>query len=596
MRDAETTLTIVKERGKKGLSLENVYRRLYNRDLYLAAYGRIYRNAGSMTRGATDETVDGMSLAKIDAIIESLRYERYRWTPVRRVLIPKSNGKTRPLGIPTWTDRLVQEVMRSILDAYYDPQFSTASHGFRHARGCHTALKHIFCAWNGTRWFIEGDIKGCFDNIDHTIMLSILREKIHDNRFLTLVENLLKAGFLEEWYYKPTLSGTPQGGIISPLLSNIYLDRLDQYVEKTLVPEYTKGKRRKANRDYGRITSKIMMLRKEGATTEELKPLLKEQHSLCCSDMFDPDYRRLRFIRYADDFLLGFIGPKNEAEEIKGKIGDFLRDSLKLEMSPEKTLITHAGTEKARFLGYDIGTRPSPQAKRANGSVRLRLPIQKLREKIARYRQDGTIMHRTELMHDSDFTIISRYGSEYAGIVQYYAYAENRYWLHRLEWVMETSMLKTLAAKHKSSVAKMAHKYQFVCYHDDQRYRCFMATVDRPGKDPLYAYFGGLSLSPDPRLDIEDSPINLDRYYSRSELLERLLADTCEECGSKDNVEVHHIRKLSDLNVPGRKAKPEWFRTMIARRRKTMVLCRVCHTNLHAGRPMRKRVETGTTN
>jgi len=199
MRDADTTLLIIEDRGKRNLPLENVYRRLFNPDLFLKAYGRRYRNEGAMTKGTTPETVDGMSLQKIEGIIELLRHERFKWSPVRRVLIPKGNGKTRPLGIPTWSDKLLQEVMRSILEAYYEPQFSPNSHGFRPRRGCHTALKDIFHAWTGTRWFIEGDIKGCFDNIDHTILLSILREKIHDNRFLNLVDNLLKAGYLEEW-------------------------------------------------------------------------------------------------------------------------------------------------------------------------------------------------------------------------------------------------------------------------------------------------------------------------------------------------------------------------------------------------------------
>src|SRR6516165_8634636 len=200
MRDAETTLLIIEDRGQKNLPLENVYRRLYNPDLYLRAYGRLYRNEGAMTRGATEETVDGMSQEKILDIIEKLQCERYRWTPVRRASIEKKGStKMRPLGIPTWTDKLLQEVMRSILEAYYEPQFSPHSHGFRPRRGCHTALKEIFHTWTGTRWFIEGDIKGCFDNIDHQVLLSILRDRIHDNRFLILVENLLKAGYLEEW-------------------------------------------------------------------------------------------------------------------------------------------------------------------------------------------------------------------------------------------------------------------------------------------------------------------------------------------------------------------------------------------------------------
>lgn len=232
MQNAETVLNVIRDRGKQGLPLERLYRQLFNPELYLLAYGRLYRNAGAMTRGTTDETVDAMSRAKIERIIADLREERYRWTPVRRVEMLKANGKSRPLGIPTWSDKLLQDVMRLLLEAYYEPQFSDQSHGFRPGRGCHTALLEVSRNGTGTKWFIEGDIKGCFDNIDHTLLLSILGERIHDNRFLRLVDNLLKAGYDQWWQHHPTYSGTPQGGVISPLLANIYLDRLDQFVEK----------------------------------------------------------------------------------------------------------------------------------------------------------------------------------------------------------------------------------------------------------------------------------------------------------------------------------------------------------------------------
>ena len=226
MRDAETILGIIQKRGKHGLPLERVYRQLYNPDLYLRAYGRIYRNDGAMTPGSTKETVDGMSVRKIDSIIDLLRHERYRWTPVRRTYIPKKSGKLRPLGLPTWSDKLLQEVLRSILDAYYEPLFDLHSHGFRPRLGCHTALGEISQRWRGVKSFIEGDIAQCFDRLDHSVMLSILSEKLHDNRLLRLIANLLKAGYLEDWKYHATLSGSPQGGVISPILSNIYLDKV----------------------------------------------------------------------------------------------------------------------------------------------------------------------------------------------------------------------------------------------------------------------------------------------------------------------------------------------------------------------------------
>jgi len=595
MRNADTTLAIVQERGSKGMRLEDVYRRLYNPDLYLRAYGRIYKNAGALTKGPDEETADGMSLEKIDGIIKLLRDERYRWKPVRRTLIPKKNGKLRPLGIPRWSDKLLQEVMRSILDAYYEPQFSSLSHGFRPRRSCHTALRDINIAWSGMKWFIEGDIKGCFDNIDHTILLSIIREKIHDNRFMTLVENLLKAGYLEEWNYRPTTSGTPQGGIISPILANIYLDRLDQFVEKTLIPEYTQGTRRKNLPAYDRIKSKIYQLKKRGATGEILNPLRKELRRMDASNPMDNGFRRLKYARYADDFLLGFIGPKEEAERIKERIGTFLREQLKLDLSPEKTLITHAATGKARFLGYDI-TVFKPQgygpAKYAAGNITLLIPPSALNEKIARYTQDGKPIHRKELTRDADFIIVNTYGLEYRGIVQYYALARNRCWLNRLHWYMRNSLLKTLANKHKSTVTKMADRYQAIVITNNGTTKCLQVVRERPGRPPMVATFGGISLTPEPYADYEDVPLDRDRLFiGRNELIQRMMAEECEVCGSKGPLQGHHIRKLADLNVPGRAEKPHWKQVMSARRRKVMFVCIECHSNIHAGRPTRMRIK-----
>lgn len=264
MRTAETILNIIQDRGTRGLPLDEVYRQLYNPTLYLRAYARIHGNARAMTQGTTEETVDGMTPEKINSIIEALRHERWRWTPVRRVEIPKKNGKTRPLGIPTWSDKLLQEVIRSMLEAYYDPQFAEQSHGFRPGKGCHTALKKVQRTWTGVKWFIEGDIKECFDNIDHTLLMNILREKIHDNRFLRLIEGLLKAGYCEAWKYHPSLSGTPQGGVISPLFANIYFDRLDQYMIGTLIPEFTRGQKRKWTLEYARLRQAGLRRRQEG--------------------------------------------------------------------------------------------------------------------------------------------------------------------------------------------------------------------------------------------------------------------------------------------------------------------------------------------
>jgi len=596
VRNAETILAATKDRGKNGKNLEGVYRQLFNPELYLRAYGKLYRNAGAMTQGATEETVDGMSMEKIQGIIELLRNERYEWTPVRRMLIPKGNNKMRPLGIPSWSDKLLQEVMRSLMDAYYDPQFSPNSHGFRPERGCHTALSDVYFGWQGTKWFIEGDIKGCFDNIDHTVLLSILREKIHDGRFIALVEGLLQAGYLEQWRYRPTLSGTPQGGIISPLLANIYMDRLDTFVEETLIPKYTckTVRRRKERKEYKSIKNKIFRLRQKDESHPDLPALrqrirkVKDKQS---TDQFDPDYRRLRYIRYADDFLLGFAGPKDEAEGIRDQLKTFLHDTLKLELSPEKTLITHALTEKARFLGYDISADGTQHHGKGHGRIKLHIPIKKLDEKVSRYTRYGKAIHRKELLNESDLAIIEKYGSEYRGIVQYYAYARNRFWLDRLHWYMRISLLKTLAAKHKSTVTKMAQRFAGKAISKNGVMECLSVTTERSGRRPLYAQFGGISLKTElfQNIVIEDAYLDLDRRIPRNELINRLQADECELCGSRDNVEVHHIRKLSDLKVKGQKEKPSWLKVMAAMKRKTLIVCRVCHVAIHAGKPTRTR-------
>jgi retron-type reverse transcriptase len=212
MQTANVYLELLHERGRKGLPVERVYRQLFNPDLYLAAYGKLYRNAGAMTSGATNETVDGMSQAKIHTIIDALRHERYAWTPVRRTYIPKKNGKLRPLGMPTWSDKLLQEVIRQILEAYFEPQFSDHAHGFRSGRGCHTALREIYYNWSGTTWFIEGDLAQCFDSLDHELLLSTLSETFHDGRFIHLIKELLKAGYLEAWKFHETFSGVPKVG------------------------------------------------------------------------------------------------------------------------------------------------------------------------------------------------------------------------------------------------------------------------------------------------------------------------------------------------------------------------------------------------
>jgi group II intron reverse transcriptase/maturase len=311
MQSAETVLGVLRERGRRGLPCDELYRQLFNPQLYLLAYGRIYSNKGAMTPGVTGETADGMSMGKIERIIDAMRHERYRFRPVKRIYIPKKNGRKRPLGLPTWSDKLVGEVVRLLLESYYEPQFSGRSHGFRPGKGCHTALTEMAETWTGTTWFIEADISDCFGSLDHNVMTGILAERIHDNRFLALVRNMLAAGYLEDWVYGATLSGAPQGGVASPILSNIYLHKLDQFVEQVLIPENTRGERRKHNPAYHKLSGKIAVARKHGDRAL-VRETVRARRQLPSKDPRDPDYRRLRYIRYADDHLLGFTGPKRK--------------------------------------------------------------------------------------------------------------------------------------------------------------------------------------------------------------------------------------------------------------------------------------------
>jgi group II intron reverse transcriptase/maturase len=588
MQNAETVLSVLRERGRRGLPCDELYRQLFNPQLYLMAYGRLYSNHGAMTPGADGETVDGMSMAKIGHIIDALRHERYRFRPVKRVYIPKKNGKMRPLGLPSWSDKLVGEVVRLLLEAYYEPTFSDRSHGFRPRRGCHTALTEVAVNWTGTTWFVEGDISDCFGSLDHDVMVNILAEKIHDNRFLRLIRNMLQAGYLEDWEWNATLSGAPQGGVVSPILSNIYLDRLDKFVETVLIPEYTRGKLRRHNRQYRKEQYQLSQARRRGdrAAARQLRRRLRE---LPVGDPHDPGYRRLRYIRYADDHLLGFVGPKVEAEQIKQRLAAFLREQLKLELSQDKTLIAHARTGAARFLGYEITVHHNQHKltagrRSANGGIGLRVPRPVIKAKCAPYLKHGKPWHRSFLTNLTDYQIVGTYGAEYRGIIQYYLLAGDVFRLGRLRWVMVTSMLKTLAGKHRTSAMKMARKHQTTILTPYGRRRCFEVRVERQGRKPLVARFDGIPLRQQKRAVIADRLPAPTGHWKGTELIRRLRAGRCEICEERTRVQVHQVRNLADLATPGQ-PQPAWAKLMAKRRRKTLVVCPPCHDSIHARQP-----------
>lgn len=600
MRSPERVLNSLNEHSKdSSYKFERLYRILFNEELFYVAYQKIASNGGSTTKGSDGRSIDEMSLARIETLIASLKDESYQPHPSRRVHIPKKNGKTRPLGIPAFEDKLVQEVVRMILEAIYEGHFETTSHDFRPKRSCHTALLHIQKTFSGAKWFIEGDIKGFFDNIDHDVLVGILRERISDDRFIRLIRKFLKAGYVEDWTFHNTYSGMPQGGIVSPILANIYLDKLDKYV-KEYIRHFDMGTKRRPGKESNDLANErkrtVRKLKKikdgteKAALVARLKAIEQERAAFPSGDEMDGSYRRLKYIRYADDFILGIIGSKEDALRIKEDIKSFLSESLALELSEEKTLITHTG-KSAKFLGYEITvTRNNHQRRDVQGRlrrtygkrVRLNVSMATLRDKLLEYgameiklRNGKEIWKpkcRSGLIFNDDLEILDRYNRETVGFCNYYLIANNCVVLHNFRYIMEYSMYKTFAGKYRSTVRKINKKYRlnklFTVKYEQKgviKSRTFYKTSF---KRRTTAFNGSCDIEPYSIADV-----------SRTNLTDRLKAEKCELCGATGKLIMHHVRNLKDL-----KGKESWKRLMSARKRKTIALCPSCHRLRHLGK------------
>lgn len=580
---------------------ERLYRILYNKDMYAVAYQRIAPKQGNMTAGTDGKTIDGMSIERIDRLIESLKDESYQPKPSRREYIPKKNGKMRPLGIPSIEDKLLQEVVRMILEAIYEGQFSDCSHGFRPQRSCHTAMEQISKSFCGAKWYIEGDIKGFFDNINHDVMIKILEKRIGDCRFIRLIRKFLNAGYIEDWQYFKSYDGTPQGGIISPILANIYLDQLDKYMEE-YTSKFDKGVRKEVSklyRHYQRKKGRAKVALKKAKTAEERNEalrLVKMYDSLMmvtpAKNEGDTNYKRLKYVRYADDFLCGVIGSREDAIKIKADIKEYLESKLRLELSEEKTLVTYSNNP-AKFLGFEIRNRKCAETRRdtlgrkkrsRNKTVEIRIPKDTVKKKLLDYDVVEIKKHngkeiwkpkaRPELNFNDDLEILQRYNSEIRGFYNYFGIGVNcAKQMNNFEYIMEYSMYKTFAAKYRSKVTKICRKYK----------KDGIFTVSYQGKkgNTIEAKFynGGFKrLKPSKDSRISTLP-NFIMHTSTTSLMDRLKAQKCELCGATDRLEMHHVRKLKGL-----KGKEPWERMMTARRRKTIALCSSCHKKVHNGK------------
>lgn len=605
MRNPTEVLKNLTEKSKdESYRFQRLYRNLYNRDFYWLAYKNIYANKGSMTAGTDGMTIDGMSNERIDGIIESLKDRSYRPKPARRTYIAKKNSnKKRPLGIQSGDDKLVQEVVKMILESIYEPCFSNKSHGFRPNRSCHTALSQIQKTFTGTNWFVEGDIHACFDSFDHHVVIDLLRKRIDDEAFIQLIWKFLKAGYMEQWTYERTYSGVPQGSGVSPVLCNVYLNELDRYMEMYAESFNTAASRKRLATAYRTSIDRAYRYKCKGneiwetLTKEErkirckkLKQLQKAEKELTPTVVKDTNYKRILYTRYADDFLIGVIGSKADAEKVKQDVKEFLRDVLKLEMSDAKTKITHTG-DRARFLGYDITVSRSQTTKKlANGKiqrcqtgvVKLLVPRVKWVNKLLEYKamkikitEDGkerfVALHRGKLVNCTDIEILTTYNSEIMGLYNFYSIANDAYKIGIFANVMKYSMFKTFACKYKTNVHEIRRRY-----FKDGHFTVAYST--RSGMKTTTFYRSGFARKNVPiRVDQINELHQYGIYGKPNTLKQRVERNVCELCGKSCNkLEIHQVKKLKDL-----KGTDEWVCLMRKRRRKTLVVCPDCHQKIH---------------
>lgn len=574
-----------------------LYRYLLREDIYYAAYQKLYANRGATTKGIDDDTADGFSAHYIKELIHDLENGIYRANPVRREYIPKKNGKMRPLGIPSFRDKLLQEAVRMILEAIYEPVFDDHSHGFRPNRSCHTALRQISSDFTGVVWFIEGDITGCFDNIDHEILIDILARKIKDSKFLNVIRQFLKAGYVENWKYNKTYSGTPQGGIVSPILANIYLNELDQKFNEIKKrfdePRKTRHEKTPKYREIDNEMKKISYWIDHTADEEKRKELVKqfrklkrEIHTIPCHPQ---THKKFTFVRYADDWLVGVCGTKEECIALKAEIANFLSRELKLTLSEEKTLITHS-SEKVRFIGYDIYVRRSQEIKgykmkngkwRKSRSLHLKVALTiPHTEKIEKFlfakkaiiqTNGGALkfkpVHRTALLNLSDSEIVEHYNAEMRGILNYYNLAVDYHTLDYFCYLMEYSCLKTISNKHKTSIHKVIRLYK-----DGNTWSVPYETKEGTKR------VRPIKIADCKRGEATDTVFKRTNYNWKTTIRQRLNAGVCELCGKKhtDLLEVHVIRKFTELG------NSDWELAMKSKRRKTLVVCPDCHKRIHS--------------
>jgi group II intron reverse transcriptase/maturase len=555
-------------------------------EVLVLAYESIKSKPGNTTPGVDSTTLDKINLKWFTTTCNELYAGKFKFKPARRVYISKpGKKKKRPLTISSPRDKIVQQAVYFILNAIYEPSFLDVSHGSRPNRGNHTALKHIKFKYNGVKWCIEADIDSHFPSISHKILLRTLNKRITCSKFLALIKNSLKAGFVEDGKFHESNLGIFQGNITSPILNNIYLHDLDLFM-LSLCESFNKEKYRRKNPVYRNILYKISKL----DDTSKIKALRRDLWKVCSKDPLDPDFKRLLYTRYVDDFVVGVVGSRKDAVDIQKKIRNFLTTNLKLTLSEEKTLITQFSKNFIFFLGTYIKGSWEKEKRimsvrkkgilrkvRITSRVVLHAPIKNLFEKAT---ENGFFKKRLgkfvptkvgRLINLDHADIVNYYNSMIRGNLNYYSFANNRKSLGSLVHGLKFSCARTLALKYKLRFASKAYR------RFGGKLKCPKTGVELsiPSTFKAIKTFGCNELSPDEILFKK-----WNHKLTKSNLFKK-----CIICGSSEHIEMHHIRKVKDLEKKAAGGKLDFFTTqMAAINRKQIPLCSFHHKALHSNK------------
>lgn len=567
--------------NKPNFKFKRIYNLMLSEDLFILAYQNLKSKKGVIAPETDLGTPDGLRIRTIKKILEQLKNETYKFNPAFQILTPKPSDRLRPLSIPSFKDKLVQEVIRLILESIYEPTFTSFSHGFRKGKRCHSALKDVRVTFADVKWLITRDIEKCFDSFNHPKLISILKKRIADQRFINLVWKLLRAGYMKDFKALTTsLRGVPQGGLISPILSNVYLHELDLFIEK-LMQEFKRSKRRTNNPKYSSYRHKYNYWKNKD--TDPSNAYLHLRNSTPSRDPIDKGYRRLLYVRYADDFIIGLIGTASEAKLVKLKINDFLSKNLLLITSPGKNKLVRASKERVKFLGVKVsipmykepafstykrthhGKTQLVKTKTSQGAVELKVDIKMIIKKLNSAGfcdKRGIPTPRFQLYAISHDDIILIYNRVFLGLKNYFRFVDNFTALaSRVQYILIRSCAKLLAAKLKLKTTKAVYKkfgkdlsttktkFIWSKSHLSNRMR-FM--INKTPSDYLYT----------PHI----------KKYTNSELL-----SPCVLCGSLDKIEMHHVKHVKQI----KKGLSPFVKDRAVINRKQVPLCFPCHQIIH---------------